>query len=317
MNTGWRMDPGVRLLALDVGATKIHALAEGGNGGQHLFDRVYPNAGWSQMTGLKRAERLRGLVESVSQKIGPLTAIVAGVHGIDADPLARIFAEVLKESAPVLHVTNDSGLVVPAAGLDTGIGVIAGTGSSVTLHRCDGRVRLLGGWGWVLGDDGGASGLVKALARHCLKIQDAGGADEATDLLVCRFGLEDAREFGRYMLATDARDWSNAASAVFDAARAGSAAAAAAIEDNIAGLVKTVAMAAMGDPPVSDIVCAGGVFANQAGYFRDFGARVRDRLGERYRVQLLRAAPVQGGLAIARRLVADLSVPIKEQGGRT
>jgi N-acetylglucosamine kinase-like BadF-type ATPase len=62
---------------------------------------------------------------------------------------------------------------LPAAGLTDGVAVICGTGS-VAVGSHDGRTVQAGGWGFLLGDEGGGYWVVREALRHLLDRRDHG-----------------------------------------------------------------------------------------------------------------------------------------------
>jgi glucosamine kinase len=80
----------------------------------------------------------------------------------------------LTRRGPVL-VVSDAMLVLPAAGLDVGIAVVCGTGS-VAIASCDNRTVQVGGWGYLLGDEGGGYWIVREAVRVLLHRRDTGTA---------------------------------------------------------------------------------------------------------------------------------------------
>lgn len=118
----------------------------------------------------------------------PVDAAAAGVAGISA-PGARELVE--RRLRAVCHgpvvVDDDAALVLPAAGWADGVGIVCGTGS-VAHGRYGTSTARAGGWGYLLGDDGGGFWLARAAARTVLARLDAGtpagalGADLAAAL---------------------------------------------------------------------------------------------------------------------------------------
>ncbi|MGH9106067.1 MAG: BadF/BadG/BcrA/BcrD ATPase family protein, partial [Acidimicrobiales bacterium] len=86
---------------------------------------------------------------------GPLDAACIGAAGMVSEEVLDVFEARLAHYAgdgPVLFV-GDGLLVLPAAGLHSGVGVISGTGA-VAVAQAGDRIARAGGWGYLLGDDG-------------------------------------------------------------------------------------------------------------------------------------------------------------------
>jgi glucosamine kinase len=84
------------------------------------------------------------------------------------------FAATLAEPNPFASFTLATDFAVACLGAhgggDGGL-VIAGTGSAA-YARIDGREHRFGGWGFEVGDDGGAAPLGRAILRHSLRAAD-------------------------------------------------------------------------------------------------------------------------------------------------
>ena len=70
-------------------------------------------------------------------------------------------------------IVNDAMLVLPAAGLDAGVGVICGTGS-IAVGAWEGREARAGGFGYLLGDEGSGYWITRAAVRALLDRRDRG-----------------------------------------------------------------------------------------------------------------------------------------------
>jgi N-acetylmuramic acid 6-phosphate etherase len=111
-------------------------------------------------------------------------AACMGLAGVDRpDDLALIREWTDKaQLASYVEITNDAALLL-AAGTPNGWGValVAGTGSIAFGRTPDGRVDRAGGWGYILGDEGSAYGIVTAALRAAARAADQRGP--ATALL--------------------------------------------------------------------------------------------------------------------------------------
>ncbi|KAJ5093142.1 N-acetylmuramic acid 6-phosphate etherase [Penicillium angulare] len=116
---------------------------------------------------------------------------IAGVHHTnDRKTLTARLADLLKVSTNTgsLILTSDSALLGACVGMDgtveTGIALIAGTGSVATAFKGDSRGEMIqigriGGWGALLGDEGSAFDIGKqALQALLRKVEAAQGEDE-------------------------------------------------------------------------------------------------------------------------------------------
>ena len=100
---------------------------------------------------------------------------LAGVDRPDDIALLREWSDGTRLATQV-EITNDANLLL-AAGTPEGWGValVAGTGSIAFGRTPDGRIDRAGGWGYVLGDEGSAYGIVTAALRAAARAADQRG----------------------------------------------------------------------------------------------------------------------------------------------
>ncbi len=289
------------LVGADAGGTKCAVRVEAVGGGR-IADVVYDAENWAAEPASTAAAWLHDRVERAAAG-HEVIAIGVGAQGCDNAALAAELGRELSALGPPAIVVNDAALLVPAAGLDAGIGVIAGTGSIAVGSTADGRPVHAGGWGWVIGDEGGGAALVREAAKAALSAHDRGEPDDGLlAALLSSFGVADAERLARAVNDEPTiPNWAPRAPTVFHAADAGSARAAAVIDtaaNALADLVdQVVARGAVG----TTVVAAGSVIASQPRLFDGLRQRVLHRHPNR-EVVLLGDDPVAGGVALARRI---------------
>ncbi|MFC5832578.1 hypothetical protein ACFPZ3_52740, partial [Nonomuraea insulae] len=219
-----------RLIAgADIGGTKTHirtALVEVSDDAPApvvgvVADLVLPSDGWQATSPAKAAAWLAERLPP-----GDFSHLAVGAHACETPAQCAALAAALRAllGLPVT-VVNDAELLVPAAGLPGGVGVIAGTGSiAVGRHAVTGEYLSAGGWGWVLGDEGSASALVREAAKAVLARADEGGEpDELGRALLRSYGVPGLPELAAAMSwDSGVETWGAHAPAVFAAAEAGS-----------------------------------------------------------------------------------------------
>ncbi|MFF7737104.1 MULTISPECIES: BadF/BadG/BcrA/BcrD ATPase family protein [unclassified Streptomyces] len=291
-------------VGIDVGGTKTHlrAFADGAS----VVDHVRTSTGWRPHDAGAAAEWLAGLIAVALPSSPRPSAVAVGGHACETPRQCAGIRAALQErlGVPAL-VVGDAELLVPAAGLDKGVGLVAGTGSVAVGRLPGGEAVQVGGWGAVLGDEGGAAGLVREAARAVWAAHDRGEEPDALAAgLVAAFGVAEVPALGAALeSATDvSAQWGRHSPAVFAAAEAGSPLARAVIAEGgraLAGLV--VRLAARG-VPVDDVVVAGGTVLAQPALYEAFTAALAESLPG-VRTQPLRVPPVEGALALARSLL--------------
>jgi len=241
-------------------------------------------------------------VSSLLAKLGDIRpeACCAGAAGAEVPAgrarLERLLGRMLPGCR--LAVVHDARLVLAAAGRHDGIALIAGTGSVAYGRTPDGREAQRGGWGWMIGDDGGGAWVTREAAREVMARSDAGrsiGRLGEALLDACR--ASDTREMVANLHAMrEPMEWAAAASAAFKSAgtdvgamevirRAGAA---------LSNLVREVQVALGLDGPV---VLAGGLLLNQP--------ELEDSVREQLSAPFIRLAepPVEGAVRLAQELL--------------
>jgi N-acetylglucosamine kinase-like BadF-type ATPase len=290
------------VVGLDIGGTKTALVAEtvAGEPAARTEVRSY---GWSASPAGPAAawiaQQLRDLLPAGRRVV----ALGVGAQGCDTnDHCQRLAGELARLGLPAV-VVNDAALLVPAAGLARGIAVVSGTGAIGVGQDARGRYLFAGGWGWVLGDDAGAAGLVREATRAALAAHDAGHADDGLlAALQDAFGVTRPDLLARAVNDVPTMDsWGPRAPVVFEAADRGSARAVAVIEAGARHLVELVTQLVGRGAVGADVVAAGSVIVHQPRLFSDF-RRLLEAAQPALVARLLDRAPVDGALALARRL---------------
>jgi N-acetylglucosamine kinase-like BadF-type ATPase len=291
---------GVRV-GVDVGGTKTHVRAV--RGGEVVADRVIPSDGWRIADVRSSAEFLVDLVTTTVPR-ADVVAVAVGAHGCDSARMcAAVQAEVTRLLPVACLVRNDAELLVPAVGIDSGVGLVAGTGSVAVGRDRLGNPVYVGGWGWLFGDEGSAPGLLRESARASLAARDRGDPpDLLTDLLLHAYQVTEVTDLPDAMAAdSGARPWGSRVALVFDALRRGSALAEAVVAEAARALAGLVARLSTRDVDIADVVVAGGVILNQPRLFDAF-TRELEAVAPASRVHRLAVPPVHGAVWLAERL---------------
>lgn len=294
------------IVGIDIGGTKTQLIAEhdGGMVGEALVD----TSEWrGRMDHNADAKALVALVIATARQAPTVT--VVGAHGCDSDE-DRLALQTRMSShlSGTVLVLNDSELLLPAAGKMSGISVISGTGSIAVSRNASRGMIASGGWGWYLGDEGSASGLVREAARTVRFALDQGESlDPLGRNLMDALAVASPIEIGRALGAIgSAAGIGRLAPLVFDAADAGSRHAEAVIADAGRSLAVLAEQLVRRGAPGGDVVTGGGVIARQSRLFTAFQSALASRLPAAT-LTLLSAQPVLGAMVLARKLgVGDL-----------
>lgn len=150
------------VIGIDGGGTNTFGLLSDLEGNIYAQSRNGPSN--FQVVGINKAisviqditEHLRASLPSLSQ---PIKAIGLGLAGVDIEQDADLIKKHVEglNIAQHVYVVNDTEIaLIGGVGGDRGVAVVAGTGSAA--FGCDGKGNKahVGGWGWILGDEGSA-----------------------------------------------------------------------------------------------------------------------------------------------------------------
>lgn len=287
------------LVGVDIGGTKTRIRVLFGDGATDDF--TTSTADWRPVEQHPDPLALLTLIADRAA-VSDQTVVAVGAHGCDTREQCADFATGLAGTSPgSFVVVNDAELLVPAAGLTEGIGMVIGTGSIVVGEDEDGSLISVGGWGWLLGDPGSAPALVREAARAVLVAADRGEALDPLGKALCvAYGVDTPLQLAyRLTAARRITEWAEAAPVVFESATHGSQLALSVLRAQADELVQEVidlrARGAQGD----QVVIGGGVAAGQP----TFASSIADQLGRRAGLSatVLAGPPIDGAMALAQR----------------
>jgi N-acetylglucosamine kinase-like BadF-type ATPase len=289
---------------LDVGGTKVTVRVET-IGGERVADGRSATGDWSAVPAGAAASWLMERLRPFLPEGSAIAALGVGAQGCDAPGIAADLQRALESLVPRAVVVNDGQLLVPAAGFDQGIGIVAGTGAIGVGADAAGNTLLAGGWGFIIGDEGGAAAIVREATRAALAAHDEGCPDDGLLTALRRaFDVPDAERLARVVNDDPTvGNWAPRASVVFAAADHGSALAAAVIDDAARHLTTLVSRLIARGAVGGTVVAAGSVIVRQPRLAAAFGAQMAARhpdLG----LCILDKEPVAGAIVLARRLLA-------------
>jgi N-acetylglucosamine kinase-like BadF-type ATPase len=291
------------LVGVDVGGTKI-AVRVAAPDGTVRVDVEYPADGWDASPVDAAARWLLDRLDRAVPEDDEIAAVGIGAQGCDTQAHCTKLAAAVGALGVPATVVNDAALLIPAAGLDTGIGLIAGTGSISVGTDQTGAVLFAGGWGWVLGDEGSAPAILREATKAALAAHDDGRADDGLlGALLTHFAAPDPPTLARAVNDDPSTgNWGPAAPAVFRAADAGSPLAIGVVDNAARHLARLVTRLVKRGAVGTTVVAAGSVILNQprlADRLRAHLAGVHPSLT----LRLLDVPPVAGGIVLARNKV--------------
>ena len=288
----------LRVLGIDIGATHSRArLVAGTDVVAEVVARSASVAAEGAEAAISALDDLLGQLPLDGQQ--PLDAVCVGAAGTVREHTMDLFEARLARFTidNRVLIVGDGYLVLPAAGLAEGVGVICGTGTVAVACLGD-RLTRAGGWGYLLGDDGSGYWVVRSAIRELLDRRDrarplgALGAD-----LLAAVGVTRVEEL-MSQVYEDPRPgrWAAYAPAVLHSSDPVSLRI---VEEAAAALDRLVdaVLDGLGQPPGMPIVLAGGMTGDPG-----FRTAVTDHL-RRVRpaslVSVLEEPPVVGAVRLA------------------
>ena len=266
--------------------------------GEKVTDVSGPGANVATIEWSVVSDRLDTLLDGLGD-VKP-DACCAGAAGAE-DPEARVrLQDLLTNRFPASRtcIVHDSQLVLAAAGREEGIALIAGTGTVAYARSAGGREERRGGWGWMVGDEGGGVWITREAARLVMTRADSGaGIGVLGAALLAGCGAAAPERMLAYLHERgEAGEWASLASTVFDTADD---------DPGARDIIKRAAseLARLVLPlrelcPDGPVVLAGGLILNQP--------RLESELRSLLPLECLRLEepPVEGAVRIAERLLA-------------
>jgi glucosamine kinase len=285
------------VIGLDIGGSKTHGIRA--VDGRALAEAV---AGSANLAAVGPTEAGRQL-DMVLDQLGTsgVDAVCAGAAGADGAESVATVVRLIADRVPgaAVSVVHDARLVLAAAGLDSGVALIAGTGSVAWGARADGTEARAGGWGHLLGDEGSGYRVAIDAVRHVLDRMDAGRPVDALGAALLQdCGLAGPHQLIDFVYARqDRRYWAQRAPVVTALAGQGDPAATA-ILDTAADALAALAARVLDRLDRPGPVVLGGGFAVHEPLLQD---AVRARLAGT-EVRVLTDAPATGAVRIAAAL---------------
>jgi glucosamine kinase len=295
------------VLGIDAGGTKTvclladergQVLAEARAGGANL-----------QAAGEFEVEKvLHGIMdEALGDRDLRPDAICLGIAGVDRPADAAVVQGIMRRigfKSRTLVVNDALIALVAGAGDEPGVVIVAGTGSIAYGRDAHGRAARAGGWGYLLGDEGGGFWIGRAaLAAVVRQFDGRGPHTSLTELVLGEMELGSPTELihAIYDKGLQRRAITGIAGVVHRAAAEGDAVAAD-ILDRAAGELTSAAASVIsrldmrGD--VFRIMLAGGIFTGIPSLVPDVTARLSE-VAPRARVQRLTVEPAMGAVRLA------------------
>lgn len=294
------------VLGLHIGGSKTHAVrsdaAGSGPGTDSGVEITEASANLSSVGHQGADAVLRRIAANVG---GGVEAVCAGAAGADTPASRAVLSALLTEHFPGarIDVVHDTRIVLAAAGLDAGVVLVAGTGSVSWGRNSDGQEARSGGYGYLLGDEGGGYSVVRDAVREALREYYAGlEPGTLVQALMAATSSADALQLMDFFYAKPEPDhWAKLAPLVLELATEGDPAALR-IQAEAAHSLATLARQVLGELGLElPLVMAGGLLVNQSQLASAVARKVS--LEDPSSIRILTQAPVHGAVELARQLL--------------
>ena len=295
-------------VGLDAGGSKTQLIAEW-EGASERIDRRGPAANPQRVGTDESVQVLSALIQKglPAQRPVDYLSVCAGVAGAGRPDEQQALADRLRRTlgddarSVSVEVVHDACIALDAAfGAESGLVVIAGTGSVVLARTRAGATHRVGGWGHLLGDPGSGYALGRAGLRAVAAAFD-GGADTSLRPRVAEEYGVDERAALIHWVYQDRPPLQDVAPLVIEAAADGDAVATDILTAQVNELARQVEwLLGETDDVAPRIALLGGMLQNE-----HYAAALRRALADRapdWSVEELRREPVMGALRRARRL---------------
>ena len=297
----------MHVLGIDAGGTKTVCLLAGADG-RVLAERRGGGANL-QAVGELEVEKVLYEVMTATLSDHDVTpaAICLGIAGVDRPDDSRVIHAIMKRigfKTPVVVVNDALVALVAGAGDGPGVVVVAGTGSIAYGRGANGTAARAGGWGYLLGDEGGGFWIGRAALSAVLRQFDGRGpATLLSELTLAQMRLTSPDDLVHQVYYRDVHRHSIAALAgmVHEASLAGDAVATeilsrAGVElaSAAASVIGRLSMRGEAFP----IILAGGIFQGVPSLVGDVSARLREA-APRSEIRRLEVEPAVGAVRLA------------------
>jgi N-acetylglucosamine kinase-like BadF-type ATPase len=297
----------MHVLGIDAGGTKTVCLLADDQG-QLVAEARGGGANLQSVGELEVEKVLHAVMETALADRGIVpAAICLGIAGVDRPADAAVIGGIMRRIGHKSQalVVNDALVALEAgAGDRAGVVIVAGTGSIAYGRNGAAKAARAGGWGYLLGDEGGGFWIGRAaLAAVVRQFDGRGPATRLTDLVLSEMGLSSPTELVHEIYYRDLhrRAIAGLAALVQQAADAGDAVAgqilARAGTELAAAAGSVIARLGMRGDAFPTIL-AGGIFRGVPSLVRDVETRLSE-IAPRSRVQRLEVEPAVGAVRLA------------------
>ncbi len=243
----------------------------------------------------------------------PLGAVVAGVAGAGEpeaqQPLAKRIRELLGGAAPkIIEVIHDGVIALETAfPASSGMLMIAGTGSAVLARTKRGTIARVGGWGYLLGDEGSGYAIGRRGMAAVAHAADGGPTTTLAARLAERHDIIGRRAllFAAY---TDLWPLQHMAPIVLEASEEGDAVAQKIVATEVMALTQQARWLQQLEPDICPRICLSGGLSRSAYYYAAISQALQTILPE-FQLGRQTKPSIRGAVSLAQQLAEGTVMP--------
>ena len=291
-------------LGIDGGGTKTEfALAD--NEGQIIRSLLLGTSNPSDIGIHATLEVLRAGISEICAHISKKSvSLFAGLAGGSTDGVSEQIQQFLNSFgfAKVAHGSDAKSAVAAGLGKQDGVAVIMGTGS-VAFAQHSGKQTRVGGYGYLLGDEGSGFSFGRDALLTALQFEDGSGeASAIVDLVKAHCQSQNVLEKLGSFYEGGKRIIADYARCVFEAYRMGDRIAETIVNQNLKAVAKMVRGAANRLPknniPVPVVLC-GGLACAEGNVIIPILERILSEDSKKYEISICRHSMIYGALTLA------------------
>ncbi len=243
----------------------------------------------------------------------PLAAVVAGVAGAGEpeaqQSLAKKIRGLLGSAAPqIIEILHDGVIALETAfPASSGMLMIAGTGSAVLARTNRGTIARVGGWGYLVGDEGSGYAIGRRGMTAVAHAADGGPATTLAERLAERHGINGRRAL-LAAVYTDLWPLQHMAKVVLEASEEGDAVAQKIVATEVMALTRQARWLQQLEPHICPRICLSGGLNRSAYYYAAISQAVQKVLPE-FQLGRQTKPSIRGAVSLARQLAEGTVVP--------
>lgn len=289
-------------LGIDGGGTKTIAAVSNENG-KILVRKSGGTINFYSVGFDSARKNLLNLINEIEKETGikEYGGVFIGCSALDDEADENLVAKLCDGVIKAEKIRINSDLYIAKKSTDCSCVAVCGTGSMVICETTDGKIKIAGGWGHILGDEGSGYSIALNALKKCCMMSDKGEKNLLTESAVKFFGVSCMRDVIDIVYSSETtKDMiASFASEVGKLAEAGDDASLEIIKAEACAFADTTAIL-LGEN-CDSLGLYGGVFLNNRLFTKFFSDSISSRFPT-VRIEVVEIPAEESALALAMRL---------------